>query len=552
MLEKQTILGNGNEGTPVVVMPAAPAYMNVLEQVPGVLALFKGRTLVPVPSILEHIDLTQILPNEVKMYPVHAVAKTDMFRELAGLDFPKETLAFLASKPDYALKLGYFKNELNEVNLPTKASYNKYKRDYMGQDARRLLKELSTYIKKEATTRGIILENKKIKDKLTMEEKIMKSSKKTINTLKNILIPSLCIDIDGTIFTTKDFLRLWIHGARIHKFARGGAINLKIDHPKDKIMSGDLMMHHMNKELTTIDQVREMGDKLFKEIWSRACAQYPKLKRTPLIIAVDCHKQHYYGDPNDDYVVESEPDKGTTHYFMFMTFAVVMPGLRYDLFVLPVHALDSLSGLMEIGLRKILDMGVRIKHVLADRAFSHVSCINVFEKLGLKYIMPIAKNDRIKNYILKSEGCKARFVQDYEIINKKKEKAITTLILVQDREGITRVFVSNVALAAPLAHLYLIWYSRRWGIETEYRVFEENFRLRTTSKNYLIRYFNFILGMSLLNLWQLVNLHVSFDVAGTKADEPILPADHFMLILNKFNDEYLEQGGGNKKISDYK
>ncbi len=47
------------------------------------------------------------------------------------------------------------------------------------------------------------------------------------------------------------------------------------------------------------------------------------------------------------------------------------------------------------------------------------------------------------------------------------------------------------------------YYRKRWGIETDYRVLEHNFMAKTTSNKFSIRYFNFLSGVTLRNLWEL-------------------------------------------------
>ena len=52
-------------------------------------------------------------------------------------------------------------------------------------------------------------------------------------------------------------------------------------------------------------------------------------------------------------------------------------------------------------------------------------------------------------------------------------------------------------------------YRKRWGIETSYRMFNL-FRPRTTSVNYVIRLFFFLLSTYLYNLWVLINIKICY------------------------------------------
>ncbi len=55
-------------------------------------------------------------------------------------------------------------------------------------------------------------------------------------------------------------------------------------------------------------------------------------------------------------------------------------------------------------------------------------------------------------------------------------------------------------------------YSKRWGIETGYRVKKKEGLVRTTSRNYKIRYFYFMFSVLLYNIWILTSLLVALEL----------------------------------------
>ncbi|NJD77564.1 MAG: transposase [Candidatus Methanoperedens sp.] len=57
---------------------------------------------------------------------------------------------------------------------------------------------------------------------------------------------------------------------------------------------------------------------------------------------------------------------------------------------------------------------VHIKYVLLDRGFFSIEIIKVLESLKLKYIMPVPKNDRIKE-IIKDNSNKKRYFLKYSM-----------------------------------------------------------------------------------------------------------------------------------------
>jgi len=72
-------------------------------------------------------------------------------------------------------------------------------------------------------------------------------------------------------------------------------------------------------------------------------------------------------------------------------------------------------------------------------------------------------------------------------------------------------------------------YSRRWGIETSYRV-KDNLRPKTTSKNYVVRLFYFLFSVCLYNLWILANVFIGV-VIGRMLKKPLITAKMFGTLL---------------------
>lgn len=65
------------------------------------------------------------------------------------------------------------------------------------------------------------------------------------------------------------------------------------------------------------------------------------------------------------------------------------------------------------------------------------------------------------------------------------------------------IFATNIDFnenEVKLAERLLTLYSKRWGIETSYRIKKHTFRGKTTSKNYKIRLFYFLFSVLLYNL----------------------------------------------------
>ena len=99
---------------------------------------------------------------------------------------------------------------------------------------------------------------------------------------------------------------------------------------------------------------------------------------------------------------------------------------------------------------------------------------------------------------------------------------------------IKRAFVCNFDIPPPLAYQL---YHKRWGIETSYRNLDNDFKPRTTTRNYNIRAFYFLFSCCLYNLWVLTNICVSLTLYGRVSDKPIITAKLFAVILYRVREE---------------
>ena len=89
-----------------------------------------------------------------------------------------------------------------------------------------------------------------------------------------------------------------------------------------------------------------------------------------------------------------------------------------------------------------------------------------------------------------------------------------------------------------LERLFLL-YSKRWGIETSYRVKKYAFRGKTTSKNYMIRLFYFMFSVLLYNLWILADLLIWMHLHGSIGVKHLVTSKYFGTLLMS-----IDPGGG--------
>ena len=225
-------------------------------------------------------------------------------------------------------------------------------------------------------------------------------------------------------------------------------------------------------------------------------------------------------------VVGKKPERGTSKCYKFATINIVEAGKRFTLLALPVGPFDNKDRLLQ----ELLDYTVKrikIRRIYADRGFFDSNSIKIFNKYHLKYLMPCTHYSTVKKAIDLMSA--PSVIKDFEM------KDITfNMIIIEDEEGNKRAFVTNeeynehdLNLAERLFYLY----SKRWGIETSYRVKKHSFLPKTTSRNYLIRIFYFLFSVLFYNLWLLADILIWMSIFGEIGQDHLVTSKYFGTIL---------------------
>lgn len=120
-------------------------------------------------------------------------------------------------------------------------------------------------------------------------------------------------------------------------------------------------------------------------------------------------------------------------------------------------------------------------------------------------------------------------IKDYEMTE---GKVKFNLAIIDDGQG-KKAFATNMDInenEAGLAERLFNLYSRRWGIETSYRMKKE-MRAKTTSKNYSIRLFYFLFATLLCNLWILIDSIISKSLLGKVIEKHLITEKMFAAVL---------------------
>jgi len=349
-----------------------------------------------------------------------------------------------------------------------------------------------------------------------------KEIKRITKLLKKKVYPLINLKMyHNSKYSEDDFLDLLTYVAMNHDFTNNGSKTFEL--LKENTPASNTVIHHIKK--LDSDYVEKLFMKTFDRLIKIATKYKPFKERVDL--AIDITEQMYYGDKNDYMVCETKPKDGSSHCFRYITINVVENGKRFTLLALPMHKFTTKAKVV----RKLINYAkskVKIRHVYLDRGFFNSEIINLLKELRVKFLMPAIRNIKIQRYMKEYKEIQSKII-DYDMGYRKYNRAEFKLVFVDDKQGTKRVFATNILVSEDLTQKYFEWYSKRWGIETSYRV-KGDFKARTTSKYYSVRLFYFMWSVCLYNIWVLVSLVVAL-IFHINLKKPLVTAKLFGAVL---------------------
>ncbi|UCD13813.1 MAG: transposase, partial [Thermoplasmatales archaeon] len=326
---------------------------------------------------------------------------------------------------------------------------------------------------------------------------------------------------NNAVYSKNEFIDLLLYMCKTKDFAENGSKSYREE--KDRVPQGETFLYHL-KNYQDTDQIKRMFITIFEMIWETA--RQSNLFNRRIDLAVDYTEIPFYGDKNAPMIVEKKPEKGTTHCYKYATINIVERNKRFVLLALPVGKFDTKEKILHQLLSYTLQR-VKIKRLYADRAFFSKSCIEIFKRYQIKFIIPATENPRIKKILEVMPA--PTVIRDYEMGYTRFSVAIA-----KDEKGINRAFATNIDFNendVNFSERLFLLYGRRWGVETTYRVLKHTFWPKTTSKNYFIRLFYFLFSTLLYNMWILADVIICISIYGKKTSGYIVASKHFVTIL---------------------
>lgn len=334
----------------------------------------------------------------------------------------------------------------------------------------------------------------------------------------NAFLDRLLTTADQTVFEHIDFglhhnaqydqaqlLDLLAHCGITGEFANGGAKTHRQASDGSVVPSDTRcpISRALGRQLRHLDfpAIMTQYDAIFKEL--HTLARSARLLPRQADLAIDVHDWRFYGDPDTDWVLHTDLDRGTNTAFKFLTACIVTPELRVTVAAEPIHDDDHLPELFDVVLTQAANW-VDIRRVFLDRGFYEVRFLQVLESHDVDYVV------RARRFPSLADGDPSVQVEhDYRMGGSRPpyDKVTLTRFCVphaEKPEEKQSYFVTNHSVDEASAQALADSYRRRWGIETSYRVIGE-FLPRSRSTYFVVRLFYFLFAVTLYNLWVLVN-----------------------------------------------
>lgn len=227
------------------------------------------------------------------------------------------------------------------------------------------------------------------------------------------------------------------------------------------------------------------------------------LRRRMWTIAIDEHRDPFYGDRSTPGVTGGKKKHGSKYAFGYATAVIVHLRHRYTVGLVALTGGEKPHEIVQRLLEQIRKRGLKLRGVVLDSAFDSGETILLLQKQKLSYSVPLRKKGEGSNPRNDFWEMEVGAVAEVGWKTKKTRKAVSTLVVVvkRPREKDKKVYAfggwgaDEARSQVRRASLAKRWYKKRFGIETSYRQMREC-KARTTKKD--VRYRLLLVGIALL------------------------------------------------------
>ena len=226
-----------------------------------------------------------------------------------------------------------------------------------------------------------------------------------------------------------------------------------------------------------------------------------KKQRLGLVdLVCDITYENFYGEINGLHIHPWTGEEGVKGKFCYLVVAMLYRNKIIPFYAVVLRIGCSKAELIGKAISYCKKIGIKIGKILLDRGFYSGEVIDKIKISKVNYIILVPRRELFKCML---ESTEESVVIEHEIAYNKdftKHYVDTDIALVKDILDYDWIFATNLSIRD--IEKYVPVYKKRWNIETMFRVHDEA-RIKTKSKNHIIRMFYFIIGLLLVLLWNL-------------------------------------------------
>lgn len=486
----------------------------------------KKKKNISIADFLNRLELSLFNKQYRKIkFPYNSLVKLVLFQKLKGIKFHTKLTKYLRRNPKDKFRLGF-------SETPDRTQIGYFVNHILDDQTKKIIDFIVHKIEEISEKFSILLDVQTLQPQPPIKEtkernQRLQRNRKTNDVckiFKRRIAPFINFHQNKNIvYSKQELINLLIHLGLQQDFAENGSKTYRVQ--QNRGPSGKTLLYHL-KKYQDIRELQRMYEILYEIVWdmTRQANLFDPRKRVDL--AIDYHEWFYYGNRKTPMVVGKKPERGTDSCYKFATINIVESGKRFTLLALPVNALDDKERILSMLLLYALKR-VKINKVQLDRGFFDSKSIGVLNHLGVKWLMPGQRNYAVRRAMELAPA--PSVIKDFRMKNVQFSLAVGI-----GRNGEKQVFATNIRFNENDPKL-IDWlfseYSKRWGIETSYRVKKHSYRPKTTSKNYIIRLFYFLFSVLMYNLWILADILIWMYIHGVVGEFHLVTSRLFGMIL---------------------
>lgn len=295
---------------------------------------------------------------------------------------------------------------------------------------------------------------------------------------------------ENPMYSKGQHLKLLLAASLVNGFAEGVSQTL------NGVPTGETLLSYIKS------QDRKEMQSAFDAITERNVRRLKKERKLckAVPIAIDWHDVMYYGNHNTPNIIGTQPKKGSHYSYEYLTASVLVSGERLVIAVSPIFKRIDVQMLAMQMIERICMMGIKVKYVTMDGGFFGIDIIKYLEHMEINYILRMQNTSSIKGMKLR-RGQRLRYTTNNHSRGVNQQASFTVVVAYDNKKKYRYLFATNMPYSDDAL---LELFKKRWGIETGYRMCNQ-FLIRTTSRDYTVRLFYYLLSCIVYNAWVMYN-----------------------------------------------